>query len=173
MDTPNYVESLAIQRYPDRQGRPARPAARPRAPPRLPDASGPGPSCLSPAKEAGWPPYVPARFPSWRRGAHERPAANTNATRKPERPVTGPPAGPAHKEKGGEPKSSPPLARPAQAEVSFAASFTSTGTDGPIVVDRKSVLRYWPFAAAGLARTSASISAARFFSSAFGSNDAL
>src|SRR5258708_28984503 len=59
------------------------------------------------------------------------------------------------------------------AEVSLAASFTSTGTDGPIVVDRYSVRRYWPLAAAGLLRTSASMRALRFPSRASGGNDAL
>src|SRR3982075_1708587 len=69
---------------------PSRPAG-----PDLPDASGPGPSVLSPAKAAGWPPSRRLRSPSWRRGAHERPTANTNATGEAEDPATKLPAGAA------------------------------------------------------------------------------
>src|SRR5262249_56284213 len=52
-------------------------------------------------------------------------------------------------------------ASPCYAVVSLAASFTSTGTEGPIVVVRYSVFRYWPLAVDGLLRTRASTSAAR------------
>src|SRR5215470_17492626 len=65
------------------------------------------------------------------------------------------------------------LPSPCYAVVSLAASFTSTGTEGPIVVVRYSVFRYWPLAADGLLRTRASTSDARFCSSAAGSKEAL